>query len=87
MSKEPKVTLPGKVEKVIKPPQPAEPEKAQINIDGADPLYDEIRVINELKDPEGQPARLKEGAEVEVTVESPEHAVVNQPRSAPKKQR
>lgn len=75
MTKKPKVTLPGKVAKVIKPTHPAEPEKAQIKVHDADPLYDEIRVKNELKDSEGNSARLRQGAEVEVTVEAPEHAV------------
>jgi hypothetical protein len=33
------VTLPGKVEKIIHPISPEEPEKAQINVEGADDLY------------------------------------------------
>jgi len=37
------VTLPGKVEKIIPPISPDEPEKAQINVEGADDLYREIR--------------------------------------------
>lgn len=75
MTKKPKVTLIGKVAKVIKPPHPAEPEKAQIKVHDADPLYDEIRVKNELEDPKGEPARLKQGVEVEVTIEAPAQAV------------
>jgi hypothetical protein len=74
MTKRPKVTLPGKVSKLIKPLHPADPEKAQIKVDGADPLYDEIRVKNELKNEEGNKARLEEGAEVDVTIEAPKHA-------------
>lgn len=85
MSKKPKLTLPGKVEKVIKPVHPAEPERAQIKIDTADPLYDEIRLNNELKDTEGKPARLKEGANVEVTLEAAEHGVENYDNSQSKK--
>jgi hypothetical protein len=75
MTRNAKVTLPGKVAKVIKSQHPQEPEKAQIAVQGADPLYDELRVKNELKDSGGKPARLKEGAEVDVTVEAHEHHV------------
>jgi hypothetical protein len=77
MTEKSKVTLPAKVAKVIKPMHPAEPEKAQIAVEGADPLYDEIRVKNSLKNANGDEVRLKEGAEVEVTLEAPEHAVVS----------
>ena len=64
-------TLPGKVEKVIQPhPQSGEPEKAQIAVEGADHLYREIRVPNHLVDGEGKKVKLKEGAEVEVTIEA-----------------
>ena len=44
------VTLPGTVEKVVSSADPREAEKAQIQIDGAEPLYREIRVANALKD-------------------------------------
>ena len=51
MPEKPNVTLPGTVERIIKPPDPHEPEKAQINIQqGADPLYKEIRIENSLTD-------------------------------------
>ena len=72
MAEKPNVTLPGKVEKVIESPHPAEPEKAQISVEGGDPLYKEIRIENKLKDEDGKHVRLKEGAEVEVTVEAEE---------------
>ena len=63
--------LAGTVEKVIKPhPASREPEKAQIAVEGADHLYRELRVPNELKDDEGKPVKLKEGTEVEVKIES-----------------
>jgi hypothetical protein len=70
MAEKPNVTLPGRVEKVIESPHPAEPEKAQISVEGGDPLYKEIRIENKLKDEDGKQVRLKEGAEVEVTVEA-----------------
>ena len=63
-------TLPGLVEKIIKPIVPGEPEKAQISVEGADELYREIRIENNLKDAEGEPVKLKPGAEVDVTIEA-----------------
>ena len=71
MPEKPNVKLPATVEKIIKSPDPRMPEKAQINIDrGADPLYQEIRIENSLTDENGRPVKLKEGAQVEVTVEA-----------------
>lgn len=73
MSKQTKAstTLPGKVEKVIQPhPGSGEPEKAQINVEGADHLYREIRIPNNLTDEHGHKVKLEEGAEVEVKVEA-----------------
>ncbi|HLZ40574.1 MAG TPA: hypothetical protein VKQ11_06420 [Candidatus Sulfotelmatobacter sp.] len=64
-------TLPGKVEKVIHPhPNTREPEKAQIAVEGADHLYREIRVPNRLVDDNGHKVKLKEGADVDVTIEA-----------------
>lgn len=64
-------TLPGKVEKVINPhPSSGEPEKAQIAVEGADHLYKEIRVPNRLMDKNGHKVKLREGAEVDVTIEA-----------------
>jgi hypothetical protein len=74
MTERPSVTLPGTVEKIIKPPHPSEPEKAQISIEGADDLYREIRIENSLTDENGDAVRLKKGAEVEVTVEADKDA-------------
>ncbi len=73
------ITLPGTVEKIIPAIGPV-PEKAQISVEGAEPLYREIRVENTLQDPTGNPVSLKKGAEVEVTIEADPEAV------APKKQ-
>lgn len=66
--KKPAVTLPAKVEKII--PANYEPEKAQIAIEGADPLYREIRVENALNDEQGKKVKLKPGDEVDVTIEA-----------------
>jgi len=66
-----RTTLPGKVEKLIKPhPHSQEPEKAQIAVEGADHLYREIRVPNRLVDEKGHKVKLQEGAEVDVTIEA-----------------
>ena len=66
----PSTTLPGTVEKIIKSPDPHVPEKAQIGIEGAEHLYREIRIDNVLKDQNGEKVALKQGAEVEVTIEA-----------------
>jgi hypothetical protein len=77
MAQKPNVTLPATVDKIIKPIHPDEPEKAQINIqEGADPLYKELRIENDLKDESGRRVKLKEGATVEVTVEAHESGIV-----------
>jgi hypothetical protein len=66
----PAVTLPGTVEKIVPPVIPSESEKAQIEVEGADHLYREIRVDNSLKDTAGNEVKLKQGAHVEVTIEA-----------------
>jgi len=76
VEEKPSVTLPAIVEKIIKPAHPREPEKAQVAIEGADDLYREIRIENTLKDEDGNPVRLKEGAEVEVTLHADPQATV-----------
>jgi predicted DNA-binding antitoxin AbrB/MazE fold protein len=69
-SEKPSITLPGTVEKVLRPIDPTEPEKAQITVEGADHLYREIRIENTLKDENGQKVNLKPGAQVDVTIEA-----------------
>lgn len=77
MSEKPNVKLPATVEKIIKSPDPRMPEKAQISIErGAEPLYQEIRIENNLKDSRGRDVKLKEGARVEVTVEASDSGVI-----------
>jgi hypothetical protein len=65
------VTLPGTVEKVIRSPDPSEPDKAQIVVEGADELYREIRIDNALQNEKGEEVALKPGTDVDVTVEAP----------------
>jgi len=73
----PSVTLPGKVEKIIKPLDRTDTEKAQINIEeGADPLYKEIRIENTLTSAEGEAVSLKKGAKVIVTVDADPSATI-----------
>ena len=48
MTEKPSVTLPGTVEKIIPPTGPGQPEKAQIDVEGADDLYRELRIENAL---------------------------------------
>jgi hypothetical protein len=73
------ITLPGTVEKIIRPVDPREPEKAQIAVDGADDLYREIRVENKLQDVTGKDVSLKPGAHVEVTIEAASDEIVEKP--------
>ena len=44
------ITLPGTVQKIIPSFAGDNPDKAEIVVKGADPLYQEIRVDNELQD-------------------------------------
>ena len=69
-SEKPTVTLTGVVEKIVKPIIASDPEKAQIAVQGADDLYKEIRIENELKDAAGETVKMKQGAKVEVTIEA-----------------
>jgi len=66
----PSTTLPGKVEKIIKSPDPNETEKAEIAVPDAEPLYQEIRIENRLQSEDGKEVRLKPGASVDVTIEA-----------------
>jgi len=66
----PSTTLPGTVGRVIKPADRREPDKVQIDIEGAEDLYREIRIENTLKDEKGEEVALKEGAPVDVTIEA-----------------
>jgi hypothetical protein len=69
-NEKPSTTLPGIVEKIIKSPFPDEPEKAEIAVPDAEPLYQEIRIENKLTDKDGKEVRLKPGASVDVTIEA-----------------
>jgi hypothetical protein len=62
--------------KIVKSPDPSLPEKAEIEVHGADELYKEIRIDNELEDEHGKKAKLKEDAEVDVVVEAERKATI-----------
>jgi hypothetical protein len=74
MTEKPNVTVPGKVEKIIESEGPNDPEKAEISVEGCDPLYQEIRIENSLTDENGNEVQLKKGAEVDVTVKAEKSA-------------
>jgi hypothetical protein len=70
MVKKRKTKKAGVVQKIVK--SPVEPEKAQIEIQGGDHLYKELRIENKLETDSGVHVKLKVGAPVEVTIEAEE---------------
>jgi hypothetical protein len=83
--KKPKTRKPGRVQKIIKSPVLNAPDKAEISIEGADPLYKEIRIDNTLEDDKGNEVELKEGADVDVVVEADPQATVPKKKANPKR--
>lgn len=79
MTEKPSATLPATVEKVIKSHIPNEPDKVQISVEGADDLYRELRIENTLTDEKGRQVSLKQGAEIEVTIEAHPDATTTKP--------
>jgi hypothetical protein len=75
----PSTTMPGVVEKIIKPLNPDDPEKAQITVEGADHLYREIRIENTMTNADGETVGLKQGAEVDVVIVADERDTVKKP--------
>jgi len=64
------ITLAGTVDKIFPAIGELQPEKAQIAVEGAEPLYREIRIDNSLQDGAGNAVSPEVGAEVEVTIEA-----------------
>jgi hypothetical protein len=60
---------PGTVSKIIGVPEVKE-EQAEIKLEGADPFYGNIRIVNFLSDEMGERLRLKEGDGVDVVIGS-----------------
>ena len=81
MAKKPKITKPGAVKQIFKPRFHDEPEKAEIEVKDADPLYKEVRIENKLEDENGKKVKLKEGAHVSVTFEADPDETVPQDNS------
>ena len=67
----------GTVEKVIA--LPGQPEKAQIAIKEAEPLYREVRVENVITDDNGEASRLKVGGKIDVILEADTDATMKKP--------
>jgi hypothetical protein len=67
VSKQPSLTLPGTVARIITSPTPNEPAIAQITVEDGDQLT-EIHIVNTLQNENGDDVNLKPGAHVEVTV-------------------
>ena len=68
MEEKPNTVRRGTVQKIIKSMLPGEPEKAEIEVDGADDLYKEIRIENTLTREDGRKVGLKKGAQVDVII-------------------
>jgi hypothetical protein len=68
IQEQPSVTMPGTVDRIIPPPRPSQPGKAQIAVAEADHGYRDLRIENMLTDEHGDDVKLKKGAHVEVTV-------------------
>jgi len=60
----------GPLSALSNPPVGGLPEKAEIALHGADDLYKEIRIENAPVGGSGEAVSLKEGAQVEVTIEA-----------------
>jgi hypothetical protein len=69
----------GTVQKIIKSLHPQQPEQAQIELQEGEHLYREIRVENVVADEQGQKARIKTGAEVDVIIEADSDATTTKP--------
>lgn len=65
----PKVQRNGIVTKVLRPAVPMEEETVEIQLEGADPLYSEIRIPNSFEDASGNKWKVKLGTRVSVTIE------------------
>jgi aromatic ring-opening dioxygenase catalytic subunit (LigB family) len=61
-------SLPGTVEKIIKPMIPGEAEKVQISIQGGDHPNQRIRIANTLIDARGEAVALKRGAASHIVI-------------------
>jgi hypothetical protein len=70
MSDKPRTSKPGAVKNILPSFNPREPDKAEIHICDAEPLYQELRVPNSFRNQKGQEVQLKTGAKVEIHIEA-----------------
>ena len=83
IAEQPRIVVPGTVDKLIPSSRPSQPEKAQIAIEG-DHGYRDLRIENSLTDEHGDEVKLKKNSHVEVAVTA-EDAVGADPKAvAPK---
>ena len=68
MPEKPRITLPGKVDKIIPSLSPKEPDTVQIALESPHDLYREVRIENTLTNESGGKVSLKLGEPVEVTI-------------------
>ena len=61
----------GIVVKIIPPPHPTQPEKAQITLEGTGHQHRDLRIENSLTDQNGHEVKLKKGARIRVIVAVP----------------
>jgi hypothetical protein len=61
----------GTVAKVVRSMH-TQKEQVEIVVSEGEPLYQEIRIENKFKTPDGKKVKLKEGANVDVVVEAEE---------------
>jgi hypothetical protein len=80
-----RTTKTGKVEKVIRAIVSTEKDKAEIHIPSAEPLYQEIRIDNELKDSEGGIVELEAGDDVEIHIDAEKGEVSRKTKDASEK--
>jgi len=76
MSDKTKTSMPATVKNILPSFDPNEPDKAEIHVRDAEPLYQELRVPNSFRDEEGREVELKKGAEVEVHIEADKDAKI-----------
>jgi hypothetical protein len=70
MSDKTKTSKPGTVKNILPSFDSREPDKAEIHVDDAEPLYQELRVANLFHDEEGKEVQLKKGAKVQIEIEA-----------------
>jgi hypothetical protein len=80
ISEQPRTIIPGIVDKLIPPPRPSQPEKAEISIEG-DHRHRNLRIENSLTDEHGDEVKLKKGTHVEVTVTAEDALIASNPKA------